>query len=114
MPAEEVARPMTDGLKKRVRELEEDVRRLTADARPDAKPAARRVNVAGRVNSVVSGTVGGAGSSHAASSSQQVRIRQNRSGTSEDVVTVERTARPSRPDQESSRREPGPTQGEVK
>jgi hypothetical protein len=114
MRAEEVARPMTDGLKKRVRELEEDVRRLTADPSADAKPRTRRVNVAGRVNSVVSGTIGGAGSSHAASSSQKVRIRQDRGGTSEDVVTVERTARLSQADQESSRGEPGPTQGEVK
>ncbi len=104
---------MTDGPKKRVRELEEAVRRLAADPSADAKPVARRVNVAGRVNTVVSGTVGGAGSSQAASSSQKVRIRQDRSGTSEDVVTVERTARPSRTDQESSRGEPGPTQGEV-
>ena len=104
---------MTEGLKKRLRGLEEGARRLAADSgvhsEPGARhpePGARRVNVAGRVNSVVSANVGGVGSSHAASSSQKVRIRQDRSGTSEDVVTVERTARPSETDQESSGGEP--------
>jgi hypothetical protein len=50
-----------------------------------------RVNIAGRVNRAVVGNVGGSGSTHGVSSSQKVRIRQDRTGTYEDVETIERS-----------------------
>jgi hypothetical protein len=58
-------------------------------------PSAGRINVAGRINKVVVGNVGGSGSSHGVSSSQKVRIRQDRTGTYEDVETIERSVHPS-------------------
>jgi hypothetical protein len=53
-----------------------------------------RINVAGRVNRAVVANVGGSGSTHGVSSSQKVRIRQDRTGTYEDVETIERSVHP--------------------
>jgi hypothetical protein len=58
-------------------------------------PRAGRINIAGRINRAVVSNVGGSGSSHAVSSSQKVRIRQDRTGTYEDVETIERSVHPS-------------------
>jgi hypothetical protein len=58
-------------------------------------PRAGRINIAGRINRAVVSNIGGSGSSHAVSSSQKVRIRQDRTGTYEDVETIERSVHPS-------------------
>jgi hypothetical protein len=63
---------------------------LTMD---DAKKRSN-INIAGRVNRVVASNIGGDGSSHAVSSRQHVRIRQDRTGTYEDVETIERSVGP--------------------
>lgn len=49
-------------------------------------------NVASRHNVVVAGSVGGDGESHAASSSQRVRIRQDGDEQVEEVVTLRENA----------------------
>jgi hypothetical protein len=66
-------------------------RRLRTLARSRTGYGDRNINVAGRSNVVVSSNLGHPGASHAASSSQSVRIRQ-RSGGSE----AERDADPDR------------------
>ena len=53
----------------------------------------RNINVAGRINKAVSTNVGGEGGSNAISTRQSVRIRQDPSGTHEEVETVEQRAR---------------------
>jgi len=74
-----------------MRELGREIRRLASDE-SDGTPSGR-VNVSGRVNRAVVVNVGGNDSSEAASSSQRVRIRQDRGGTVEHIETVERTFR---------------------
>ena len=70
------------------------------------------INIAGRVNRVVASNIGGDGSSNAVSSRQSVRIRQDRTGTYEDVETVERAVGPA--DGSETPVEPGANQESVR
>jgi len=78
-------------LKRGFDQLKRGIKRAVEEARAGsggASGSAHHVNVAGRANVVVAKNVGREGSSHAASSTQRVRIRQNGDETYEETETI--------------------------
>lgn len=84
------------GFKRQIDDLKQDIKRAVADARAKSSAAevgTRNLNVAGRANTVVAKNVGTEGSSHSASASQRVCIRQNGEETYEENATIDITSR---------------------
>lgn len=71
-----------------IKDLKRALKRMAAGAETEGA-SGRNVNLAQRANVVVSGNVGRGESSHAASSRQSVRIRQDGKSTDETSETVE-------------------------
>ena len=78
-------------LKRGFDQLKRGIKRAVEEAQAGSGGGSRRahnVNVAGRANVAVAKNVGREGSSHGASATQRVRIRQNGDETYEETETI--------------------------